>query len=200
MEEEIPLAKFIELGDRYLEQGDADRGIHYYNRALKTDLENPAVNLKLAEAYRLKAEQGGVIYYTLAMEPLRRVLKADPRNEAAHEKLMVLAFKAGTLDTLTREYAEKAKADTTDAFYAKYLKRAYALSLMESESKVRLAGYTPAPYIKFFFDLVILPGGAMTIAISNMGLKFKPFFILGVTMFLFYCAYRGILYMMMRRE
>ena len=200
MREEIPLEKFLELGDRHVGRGELDRGIHYYNKALKKNLGMPEVNFKLAEAYRLKAEKGGKVYYTLGMEPLRRILEADPRNEAAHEKLMVLAFKAGTLDTLTRQYGEKAKADPDAAFYAKYLKRAYALSLMNCEVRTRWSGYKPAPFIKYFFDLLILPGGSVTIAISNFGVKFKPFFILGLTMFLFYCAYRGILYMMMRKQ
>ena len=200
MEDEVPLEKFLELGDRYIERGELDRGILYYNRALKKNLAAPEVNFKLAEAYRLKAEKDGQVFYTLAMEPLRRILKSDPRNETAHEKLMVLAFKAGTLDALAREYGDRAKADPADLFYAKYLRRAYAMAVLESESKIQLPGYTPAPYIKFFFDLIILPGGTMTIVISNLGVEFKPFFILGLTMFLFYCAYRGILYMMMRKQ
>jgi len=203
MEEEVPLEKFLELGDRHIERGELDRGIYYYNKALKKDLAAPGINLKLAEAYRLKAEtdeKNGKTYYTLAVEPLRRVLKADPLNEAAHDKLLLLAFKTGDLDALTQEYGEKAKAGPDAEFYAKYLKHACAMSVMGSEPKKPAFEYTPAPFMKSFFDFVILPGATMTIIISQFKPDFKPFFALGVTMFLFYCAYRGILYMLMRQK
>ncbi|HBA59983.1 MAG TPA: hypothetical protein DCZ92_04020 [Elusimicrobia bacterium] len=200
MSEEHPLERLVELGDAKLAQGEFDRAIHYYNLALKQKLDAPAINLKLAEAYRLKAEKGGKVYYTLGMEPLRRILRSDPRNEAAHDKLMVLSFKAGTLDELTREYGEKAKTGPGGEFYTAFIKRAEALLLMESDVPPQLPGYTPNGLIKYFFDLFILPGGAITIAASNFGPRARPFFILGLTMFLFYCAYRGILYMMMKKR
>ena len=200
MEEEVPLEKLLELGDRHVADKDLDRGIHYYNRALKKDLDAPEINLKLAEAYRLKAEKDGGTYYTLAAETLRRVLKTDPTNEAAHDKLLLLAFKTGDLDALTQEYGEKAKAGPDAEFYAKYLKRACALSVMGSEPKKPLFEYTPAPFMKSFFDFLILPGSNLAIVVSQFKPEFKPFFALGVTMFLFYCAYRVILFLMMRRQ
>ena len=192
--------KYLELGDRHAERGELDLAIRYYNLALKKDIDDAAANLRLAEAYQLKAQTGGEVFYTLAMQPLRRVLKTDPLNEAANDKLMLLAFKTRTLDALTREYSEKARAEPASPLYAKYLKYAYAMSLLDSESKIRSLEYTPAIYIKFFFDLFILPVGAMTILISNLGVKFKPFFVLGLTMFLFYCLYRTTLYMLMHRR
>lgn len=200
MNEEVPLEKFLELGDRYLGRGEPDRAIHYYVKALKKDPEAPGINLKLAEAYRLRAETGGKVYYTLAAEHLRRVLKADPLSEAAHDKLLLLAFKTGELDELTREYGEKAKAGPDAEFYAKYLKRACTMSVIGSEPKKPAFEYTPAPFMKSFFDFMILPGATLTIVISQFKPELQPFFALGVTMFLFYCAYRAILHMMMRQK
>jgi len=200
MKEEIPLEKLLELGDRHIERGELDHGIHYYNKALKKNLEAPETNFKLAEAYSLKAEKDGKVYYTLAVEQLRRALKTDPLNEAAHDKLLVLALKTDALDALAREYGQKAKTGPNADFYAKYLKRACAMAVMGSEPNKQLFEYKPAPFMKYFFDFMILPGATLTIVLSNLKPQFKPFFALGLTMFLFYCAYRGVLYMMMRRK
>ena len=199
MEAEPSFEKFLELGDRHIGRGELERGIHYYHKALKKNLQDPAANLKLAEAYRLKAEAGKKIYYTLGMEPLRRILRMDPRNEAAHEKLLIMAFKSETLDTLVQEYGEKLKIDPADGFYAKQLQHARAMAMLDAEVNIRLPEYTPSPFIKYFFDFMVLPCGAITLVISNFGPKFKPFFVLGLAMFLFYCVYRGILYMLLRK-
>ncbi|PIU18297.1 MAG: hypothetical protein COT18_10810 [Elusimicrobia bacterium CG08_land_8_20_14_0_20_59_10] len=92
---EPPAEWLIELGDKQLAQGDPDRAIHYFNRALKKRPEDPAINLRLAEAYGLKGDSGAKMYYALAMEPLRRILRSDPRSEAANDKLLVLALQDG---------------------------------------------------------------------------------------------------------
>lgn len=200
MEEDLNLEKFLELGNRNIDRGDLDRGIHYYNLALKKDLSDARVNLKLAEACLLKAETGGKAYLAVAGEALRRLLKADPRNEAAHEKRMVLALKTGTLGDLAKEYGEKARAAPGDELYAKYLKRAYTLSVLEKEPNIRLPEYAPFLSIKMFFDFLVLPAGVIGILMNNLGRKFKPFFLLGLTLFLFYCVYRAVLYMLLRRR
>lgn len=199
MTDEPPAEWLAELGDRKLAQGEPGVAVHYFSRALQKRPEDPALNLKLAEAYCLLGESGEKTYYALAMEPLRRILRSDPHNEAVNEKLLALAFKTGTLDALTREYGEKAKTGTDAEFYAGYVKRACAMLLLATDLKPAAPGYAPNNLIKFFFDCFILPGGTLTIILSNLSAKYRPFFILGITMFLFYCAYRGIIFMLTRR-
>ena len=114
--------------------------------------------------------------------------------------LQLLAIKTGSLDALTREYSEKAKSGPDTAFFAAQLKRSAAMSLMGSEVLSQGFEYKPIPYVKSFFDLIVLPGAVATIAVGNLGLKFKPFLLLGATLFLFYCVYRGILYLLLRRQ
>lgn len=200
MEDGTTFEELLALGDREIAAGEPDPAIHYYNQALKRNAADPRLNFSLSEAYRLKAGSDGAVFYTLAMEPLRRILKADPLNETAHEKLMLLAFKAGALGDLAREYRERAKAGAAEELYAKYLKRAHTLSLLDNDVRLQVPEYRPVGYIKAFFDFVILPAGLMGMGFSGLGNKFKPLFIMGITFFLFYCAYRAILYLLMRRQ
>jgi len=201
MEEDVTPERRVELGDQHLERGELDLAVRCYNLALKKDLANPAANRGLAKAYRLKAEDGGAVFYRLAVEPLRRALAADPLDESLHELLRLLAMKTGSIDSLTREYAKKANScpEKRD-FYAVQLKRAAAMSVMGSEVISQGFEYKPIPYVKSFFDFIVLPGAVITIAVGNLSLKFKPFLLLGATLFLFYCVYRGILYLLLRRQ
>lgn len=200
MEDGTTLEELLALGDREIASGETDLALHYYNQALKKNTADPRLNFRLTEAYRLKAGSGGAVFYTLAMEPLRRILKADPINETAHEKLLLLAFKAGALGDLAREYRARAKAGTAEELYAKYLKRAQVLSLLDNDVRIRVPEYRPVGFIKAFFDFIILPAGIMGMVFSSFGNEFKPLFIMGITFFLFYCAYRAILCLMMRRQ
>ena len=191
---------WLELGDKEMALGELDSAIHYYNQALKQDLEDPRINFKLAEVYDRKSESAGKAYCVLAMNALRRGLKTDPRNEAAHGKLMALALKTGTLDALAREYRDKLSAAPDDAFYAGQLKRTYIFSMLDNNTGVRPAGYKPAAFIKYFFDLLILPAGVIGIMLNNFGPRFKPAFALGISFFFFYCLYRITILILARRK
>lgn len=191
---------WLESGDKEMALGELDEAIHCYNQALKQNLEDPRINFKLAEAYDRKSEKADKAYRVLAMNALRRGLKTDPRNEAAHGKLMALALKTGTLDALAREYRDKLAADPDDGFYAGQLKRTYLFSMLDNSAGVRPAGYKPAAFIKYFFDLLILPAGVIGIMLNNFGPRFKPAFALGISFFFFYCFYRVTILILARRR
>ncbi|MDD2804901.1 MAG: hypothetical protein PHV33_05045 [Elusimicrobiales bacterium] len=200
MEDDVTPERRVELGDLHLGRGELDLAVRCYNLALKKNLAHPAANRRLAQAYRLKAEREGAVFYLLAVEPLRRALAADPLDESLHELLQLLALKTGSIASLTREYSKKAKSGPDKDFNAAQLKRAAAMSVVGSEVLKQGFEYKPIPYVKSFFDFIVLPGAAVTIAVGNLSLKFKPFLLLGATLFLFYCAYRGILYLLLRRQ
>lgn len=198
MEGEIPAGKSQELGDRHLERGELDLALRFYGLALKQAPEEPYVNRRISEIYRKKAEAGDALYYRLALPPLRRALKADPLNEELHALLRFLSLKTGSLDALTREYGVKSRSGPEKGFYGLQLRRTAALALLGSEQKKPCFVYSPAPYIKYFFDFVILPVSAMGISAGHTAAKFKPFLGLGLALLLFYCAYRAILYLLLR--
>jgi tetratricopeptide (TPR) repeat protein len=196
--EGIPAGKSLELGDRHLERGELDLALRFYTLALKQDPAEPYANRRIVEIYREKAGAGDALYYKLALPPLRRALKADPLNEELHALLRFLSMKAGSLDALTREYGQKSRSGPEKAFYELQLRRTAALALLGSEPKRQAFVYSPAPYIKYFFDFVVLPVSVIGVAAGHIVPKLKPFFGLGLVLFMFYCAYRAILYLLLR--
>lgn len=200
MDEGLDLSKLVELGGLNLERGELDRAIRYYNLALKKDVSHRAANLGLSDACLRKGAAGEGVFYTLAKTPLRRILADSPKDETAADRLAVAHYKSGSLDTLIQEYREKAEADPGDEFYAKRLKYVRAMAMLDSETQVALPGYKPVPFVKSFFDFIILPSAIAAIGAGNLGVKFKPFLLLGVALFLFYFGYRVTLWIITRRR
>lgn len=200
-EEQPTPARYIELGARHAANGEPDLAIHFYNLALRSDCLDIRANLRLAEACEIKAEgRRRKRFLSLGVEALRRALRREPLNKAAHDKLLVLSYKAGKLDELAHFYGGKIREGADAEFYEACLKQAEAMSLLGSEVRRELYRYTPSPFVRIFFEKFLLPGATLTILASHIGPKTRPFFGLGTTMFSFYCFYRAGLYLATRKD
>ncbi|MBI4656728.1 MAG: hypothetical protein HY746_08300 [Elusimicrobia bacterium] len=193
MEQDIPIEKIFELGDRNRDRLDYDQAIHYYNLLLRKDPADKTALLRLADIHAIKAEKEPV-YYVLAMEACRKILKTDPMDHEANEKLILTAIKAGTLGDLAREYREKLKKDPSNKIYKNYLNRISLMSIMGKDAQIPDSGYTPGFILRMFFDLGLLPISVIFILFYFWGPKYKSTFTAGTAMFAVYLCYRALLY------
>lgn len=199
-EGKVTVERLVELGERHLERDELDEAIHYYNTALKASPLLRAACMGRAEACFRKGQKGDSVFYVLAMESLRSVIKSEPASSAdVHEKLIIVAMKAGKLGDLAVEYRERLKKEPENRESSKYLNRIYLLSLLEKDIKVPLVTHRPILFVKVFFDCILLPFSSSMILTANFVPKARPSLGIGVFVFVSYLVYRFLIYIFSRR-
>ncbi len=91
------LASYIKAGI-YERQGDIDRAVQEYKKALKVESKNAAVHLSLAAAYSKKRD------ILLAIEETTRAVSCDPEAVEPHAILALLYFSQNKLEEAGKEY------------------------------------------------------------------------------------------------
>lgn len=120
--EKEKVEEYLKKGVEFRLKNDFSAALREYRKAVEIAPENRTAQLRLASIYIDLADYELSHYYlSLAQEALQKVLKIEPLNEEAHQSLITLHFKKGTLGELAREYKEKLKSQPEQKLWAKYL-------------------------------------------------------------------------------
>lgn len=188
--EKEKVEEYLKKGVEFRLKNDFSAALREYRKAVEIAPENRTAQLRLASIYIDLANYELSHYYlSLAQEALQKVLKIEPLNEEAHQSLITLHFKKGTLGELAREYKEKLKSQPEQKLWAKYLNQ---IILIGKESLPPSSGEKGRPgfIIRFTFDYFLLPSGILTIITSLMSDRFRPFLFLGLVMLGFFLIYK----------